>query len=155
MAGWFGFDSERTKTLRRAALLHDIGKLGVSTGILEKPGKLDQAEFERVKLHPRFSYEILKEVPGFQRIADLASAHHERLDGKGYWQGLAAPDLDLDMRILTVADVFDALTAERPYRPALPLGEVFAIMDKDAETAFDPGCLEAIKATQGELQKAA
>lgn len=145
LADYFGFSSERRKTLQRAALMHDIGKLGVSTGILEKPGKLTDDEFASIKLHPRFSFEILSRVPTFDRIAEIASGHHERLDGRGYWRGLSGDQLDLDTRILTVADVFDALSAKRPYRDALPLEQVFAIMDKDAGTAFDPECIAGLK----------
>ena len=83
----FGFDSARLTTLRRAALLHDVGKLGVSTGILEKPGKLDDDEFAKVRLHPRNTWAILSPIRTFGRLADLAAAHHEKLDGKGYWRG--------------------------------------------------------------------
>jgi HD-GYP domain-containing protein (c-di-GMP phosphodiesterase class II) len=102
-------------------LLHDIGKLGVSNSILEKPGKLTSEEFESVRKHPYFSYEILRRVPAFADFSYDAAAHHERLDGKGYWRGLGADQLSLHARILAVADVFDALRAKRPYRDALPL----------------------------------
>lgn len=141
----YGFSIERLTTLRRAALLHDIGKLGVPNSILEKPGKLDDAEFTRVKLHPQFSYEILKPIRAFDRVADIAAAHHERLDGKGYWRGLGAEQLDLEMRILAVADVFDALSADRPYREAMPLNEVFKIMDREAIAALDADCVDTLK----------
>jgi putative nucleotidyltransferase with HDIG domain len=142
----FEFDHERLRTLRRAALLHDIGKLGVPNSILEKPGRLDAGEFDRVQQHPRHSFEILKPIRAFDRVADIAAAHHERLDGSGYWRGLTASELDLDMRILAVADVFDALSAERPYREALPLPEVFAIMDREAGTGLDAACVDALRA---------
>jgi HD-GYP domain-containing protein (c-di-GMP phosphodiesterase class II) len=114
-----------------AGLLHDIGKLGISNKILEKPGKLDDSEFEMIKLHPKYSYEILKNIKVFDYLAIVAGAHHERLDGKGYYQGLAGDELNEDMRILAVADVFDALRSERPYRPALELDKVFNIMEND------------------------
>jgi putative nucleotidyltransferase with HDIG domain len=154
----FGFDQDRLRTLRRAALLHDIGKLGVPNSILEKPGRLDGDEYLRVQQHPRHSFEILKPIRAFHRVADIASAHHERLDGKGYWRGLTASELDLDMRILAVADVFDALSAERPYREALPLPEVFAIMDREAGTGLDASCVDALRARKwqdSEMQRAA
>jgi HD-GYP domain-containing protein (c-di-GMP phosphodiesterase class II) len=141
----FGFDEYRLVTLRRAGLMHDVGKLGVSSSILEKPGKLDDEEFARIKLHPKFSDQILRRIPTFERIADIASAHHERLDGRGYWRGLGADQLDLEMRILTVSDVFDALTAERPYRGPMSPDDALAIMEKDRGTAFDPECLDAIR----------
>jgi len=92
-----------------------------------------------------FSFEILNRIRGFERIAEIASAHHEKLDGRGYWKGLSALDLDLDMRILAVADIYDALSAERPYRRALPMEKVWQILDQEAVEALDPDCVEAAK----------
>jgi len=140
----FGFGDVELKRLRRAGLLHDIGKLGISNAILEKPGKLTQDELQSVRLHPFYSYEILRRVPAFADFSADAAAHHERLDGKGYWLGLSADQLSLPARILAVADVFDALRAKRPYRDALPLEEVFSIMREDAPHALDPDCLDAL-----------
>ncbi|HWD38456.1 MAG TPA: HD domain-containing phosphohydrolase [Fimbriimonas sp.] len=142
---YFRFDSERLSILRRAALLHDLGKLGVSNAVLDKPGRLTEAEFAAVKLHPQFTDEILRRIEGFHRIADVASAHHERLNGSGYWQGFDSEQLDLDMRVVAVADVFDALSAERPYREALPLERVFSILDQESGTHLDPECVSAMK----------
>lgn len=139
-----GLGNDRMSLLTRAGLLHDIGKLAVSTAILEKPGKLDEAEFAAVQSHPMHSFVILQRIAGFDSIAEIASGHHERLDGKGYWQGLGADHLPLETRIMTVADVYDALSAKRPYREALPYEKCRAIMDADAGTAFDPECLEAL-----------
>ncbi len=150
-----GFDSERLRLLRRAGLLHDIGKLGVSSGILEKPGKLDDAEFAVIRSHPKLSFEVLRRVNGFEEIAAIASAHHERMDGRGYWQGLTSEQLSLDMRIMTVADVFDALSAKRPYRDALPFETCVEIMEKDSGSAFDPECLAALWSTQKRVSFAA
>jgi len=149
----FGFDSNRITELRRGALLHDIGKLGVPTGILEKPGKLDETEFDRVKLHSLYGFEILSRIPVFEALAQIASSHHERLDGKGYWQGLSGEQISLDVRIVTVSDVFDALTADRPYRKGLPLDQVFDIMDRDAGTAFDHDCLAVLKQVRGGMDE--
>lgn len=140
----FGFDSDRRQTLRRACLLHDIGKLGVSNAILEKPGKPTDVEMEQIRLHPRFTYEILSPIRGFSRLAEVAAAHHERLDGKGYWRGLCAEDLDLDMRIVAVADVFDALTADRPYRDAMPVDAAMAILWREAGAALDADCVAVL-----------
>lgn len=154
----YGFDQERLRTLRHAALLHDIGKLGIPNSILEKPGKLDDDEFARIKLHPQFSYEILRPIRAFERVAEIAAAHHERLDGRGYWRGLSADQLDLDMRILAVADVFDALSAERPYRGAMPMPEVFAILERESSTGLDPECVAMLKSRRlryEEVRKAA
>jgi HD-GYP domain-containing protein (c-di-GMP phosphodiesterase class II) len=141
----FELDPERMRVLKRASLLHDIGKLGVSNSILEKPGKLDEEEFAQIRQHPRYSYQILKPIRVFQREAEIASAHHERLDGRGYWRGLSAEQLDLEMRIVAVSDVCDALRAKRPYRDALPLKEVFNILEKEAGTALDPECVSNLK----------
>ncbi|HTP67427.1 MAG TPA: HD domain-containing phosphohydrolase [Dongiaceae bacterium] len=140
----FGFGGGELRRLRRAGLLHDIGKLGVSNAILEKPGKLTREEVQAVRQHPFYSYEILRRVPAFADFSADAAAHHERLDGKGYWQGLSASQLSLPARILAVADVFDALRAKRPYRDALPLEKVFSIMREDAPHALDSDCLEAL-----------
>jgi putative nucleotidyltransferase with HDIG domain len=145
LARHFDFDPVRQKTLEHAGLLHDIGKLGISNSILEKPGRLDAKEFDQVKQHPYLSTKILGQIKGFERVTEIASAHHERLDGKGYWQGLSSENLDLDMRILTVSDVFDALTARRPYREPMSPQDALALMKKDEGTAFDPSCIRALE----------
>lgn len=140
-----GFSPMRLQHLRRAALLHDIGKLGVPTGVLEKPGKLDDAEFAKIKLHPELGEAILGRIPGFEYAAEIAGRHHERLDGRGYWRGLQADQLSVDVRVVTVCDVFDALSADRPYRDALPMEKVWEIMEGDRGRAFDPECLDALR----------
>ena len=144
MGTYFGFEPERLATLRRAALLHDIGKLGVSNAILDKPGPLTDEEFTEIKKHPRYSFEILNQVNGFDRISEIAGAHHERLNGNGYWRGLSDKEIDLDMRILAVADVYDALSAERPYRKSLPLEQVLDILEQETQRGLDPACVEAM-----------
>jgi HD-GYP domain-containing protein (c-di-GMP phosphodiesterase class II) len=144
IAKGLGIPEQNVKTLRRAALLHDIGKLGVSNAILEKPGKLTSDEFAQVRNHPRYTYEILQRIPAFADFSADAAAHHERLDGKGYWRGLGAEEMSLSARILAVADVFDALKAKRPYRDALPLEKVFSIMQQDTPHALDWPCLAAL-----------
>lgn len=141
---WFGMGDRDIKRLRRAGLLHDIGKLGVSNAILEKPGKLTADEFAAVREHPYQTYEILRRIPAFADFSYDAAAHHERLNGKGYWRGLTSDDLSLFARILAVADVFDALRAKRPYRDALPLEKVFSMMREDTPHALDATCLNAL-----------
>ncbi|BDI30669.1 metal-dependent phosphohydrolase [Capsulimonas corticalis] len=145
IARGLGISGARLTTMRRAALLHDVGKLAVPNTILDKPGKPDEEEWKCIRLHPFHTQQILHQIPGFERITQIASAHHERLDGRGYFQGLNADQLDLDMRILAVADVYDALSAERPYRGALPQEEVFAILDKDRGIALDADCIDVLK----------
>jgi putative nucleotidyltransferase with HDIG domain len=119
-------------TMRRAALLHDIGKLGVSNRILDKPGPLTETEWDVVRRHPRWSFEILARVAAFGELARIAGTHHERLDGSGYPSGLTAQELDLPSRILAVADVAEALSADRPYRHALSPREVIYTMRREA-----------------------
>jgi putative nucleotidyltransferase with HDIG domain len=152
-----GHSREQRRFLRRAALLHDIGKLAISNTILDKPDKLTDAEYTSIKTHPVHSASILRDVTIFAKMADVAEHHHERLDGKGYPHGLKADDITSDIRIVTTADVFDALTADRPYRKAMTPAEAFAIMDKDVGTAFDPMCLAALKSAlkRAELAEAA
>jgi HD-GYP domain-containing protein (c-di-GMP phosphodiesterase class II) len=140
----FALSSERLTVLRRAALLHDIGKLGVPNSILDKPSRLTEEEFARVKLHPRYSHEILSTISGFKRVAEIAASHHERLDGSGYYRHLAADDLDTEMRILAAADVFDALTARRPYRDAMSPEDAISLMREDGG-ALDAKCIAALE----------
>jgi HD-GYP domain-containing protein (c-di-GMP phosphodiesterase class II) len=144
----FGMSAREMKLLRRAALLHDIGKLNVSNAILEKPAKLTSDEWKVVRDHPFYTFEILKRIPGFASVSEDAAAHHERLDGSGYWQGFGAEQLSVPARILAVADVYDALHAKRPYRDSLPQEKVFEIMRADAPRALDPDCLEALIAAK-------
>ena len=140
-----GFESDRVTTLRRAGLLHDIGKLAVPNTILDKAGKPTDEEWAVIRKHPLYTHQILDRIAGFERLTVVASAHHERLDGSGYFRGVTGEQLDFDMRILAVADVFDALSAERPYRGALPLERVFSILDADAGVALDSQCIDASK----------
>jgi putative nucleotidyltransferase with HDIG domain len=144
IAQQFSLTEQDTTFIRRAGLLHDVGKLSVSNAILEKPAKLDDDEWAVVKKHPYYSYEILRRVPGFEELSDVAAAHHEKLDGSGYFRNWGAEQLSLPSRILVVSDIFDALAAARPYRAAMPLEQVFAIMQKDAPKALDARCLEAL-----------
>lgn len=142
-----GLSASETSFIKRAALLHDIGKLSVPNTILDKPGKLTDDEWSVVRKHPFYSYEILKRIPGFQSLADIAAAHHEKLDGSGYFRNLSAETLTLPARILVVADIYDALAAERPYREALPVEKVFGIMSGDVPKALDPVCFDALRSS--------
>jgi putative nucleotidyltransferase with HDIG domain len=145
VATQLGMGKAQVASLRRAALLHDIGKLSVPNSILEKPAKLDGREWDVVKKHPYYTLQILRRVPGFADLSDVAATHHERLDGRGYWRNWGAGMLNTPARILAVADVFEALSARRPYRDGLPIGTVFAMIEKDAPRALDPECVEALK----------
>ncbi len=136
---------ERVMFIRHAALLHDLGKLSVSNAILEKPGKPDDAEWAILKLHPFYTWKILQGISSFYEMSEVAASHHEKLNGRGYFRGLSAEHLSLESRILAVADIFDALSAKRPYRDSLPLEKVFEIMRKDAPDAIDATCLQALE----------
>jgi HD-GYP domain-containing protein (c-di-GMP phosphodiesterase class II) len=138
-----GLDEVEIVRLRRAALLHDIGKLSVPNRVLDKPGKLTPREWEIVKLHPYYTYQILERVPVFGELAFDASAHHERLDGRGYYRNLPATQLSKAARILAAADQLDALSAERPYRGRLPRERVISIMKEEAGTGLCPDCVTA------------
>lgn len=145
IAAVLGFDAEERRILRRAGLLHDIGKLAVSNRILDKPGKLTDDEFEAIKSHPVHTLRILERAPCFAELADLAANHHEKLDGSGYPRGLTAKDLDLPMRVLAVADVYEALTADRPYRGPLPVEDALAIIDRDVPHRLDSEARRALE----------
>jgi HD-GYP domain-containing protein (c-di-GMP phosphodiesterase class II) len=101
-----------------------------------------------VKAHPFYTHEILNRIPGFERLSRDAAAHHEKLDGSGYWRGLGGDQLSRFARILAVADIFDALHAKRPYRDGLPLEKVFEILRADAPHALDLPCVEALIASK-------
>ena len=140
-----GLGEDQARRLHRAGLLHDIGKLGVSSGILDKPGRLDAGEWTAMRRHPEVSLQILRRIPAFAELAQVAAAHHERLDGSGYFRGLDAGRLDLPARILAVADVAEALSSDRPYRAALTPGEVLSIMRRDAGITLDAAAFEALE----------
>lgn len=138
-----GIGQIRRTTLRHAALLHDLGKLAIPNLILDKPGRLTEEEFGLVKKHPYYTSVILGQIPGFARVTEIAAAHHEKLDGSGYFRGLKAEQLDLEMRILTVADIFDALTAARPYRDAMPHEKAMELLEKEAGIGLDTEVVRA------------
>jgi putative nucleotidyltransferase with HDIG domain len=139
-------DAEDLRRLRRAGLLHDIGKLGISNRILDKAGSLTDEERAEMERHPTFTHEILMRVGAFRDLADVAAAHHERLDGSGYPRGLSATQLPLHARILAVADVYEALTAPRPYRGPMAPELAFAVLAEEAAARrLDPTCVEALR----------
>jgi putative nucleotidyltransferase with HDIG domain len=140
-----GLGEAEITAVRRAALLHDIGKLGVPNDILEKPGSLTSDEWDAIRKHPYYSFQILRRIPNAGAMGEIAASHHEKLDGSGYFRGLRAEHLSLPTRIVTVANVYQALSARRPYRDALTPEEVRRTMRQEAPYALDPACVEALE----------
>jgi HD-GYP domain-containing protein (c-di-GMP phosphodiesterase class II) len=141
-----GLSPTRLRSLAIGGLLHDIGKLSVPDSILQKPGPLDDDEFDVVKLHPERGRELLNELGGFdETVRRLVLDHHERLDGSGYPRGLADSELDLATRILAVCDVYDALVSPRVYRAAWPREKALALLRDESHTAFDARCVAALE----------
>ncbi len=147
-----GVDAARRRWLKRGALLHDVGKLGVSNSVLDKAGALDAAEWAAVRAHAQLTEDILSRISAFRELAKIAGAHHERLDGKGYPRGLMADEIALETRIITTADIFDAITAERPYRGAVPIAQTLDMMAKTVGTVLDPACFAALRQAMGRLE---
>jgi putative nucleotidyltransferase with HDIG domain len=140
-----GLDRDDLWLLEQAARLHDIGKVGVPDAILNKPGPLEQSEWEVVRRHAEFGAEIVARVRGFEPVARFVRAHHERWDGAGYPDGLSAGEIPLASRIIAACDAFHAMTTDRPYRAALSPVEALDELDLCAGTQFDPGVVSAIR----------
>lgn len=153
IAAHLGYDPERMADLKRAALLHDIGKLSVPNSILDKPGPLSAEEWETVRLHPYYTQRILEHIRGFERLAFVAASHHERLDGRGYFRGLREDLVPIEARILAAADIYDALSTARPYRPALPDDVALRIMERDRGIGIDSRCLDALAVVLGTMPR--
>src|SRR5262245_3576581 len=132
LGGAVGLSREERRNLRRAGLLHDIGKIGIKGDYLRKPGKLTDEEYEEVKKHPVIGFEICKPLRTMAPLVHLIRGHHERLDGLGYPDRLAGEAIPLAMRCLSTSDVYDALTSNRAYRDAMTHDEALAIMHKEA-----------------------
>ncbi len=130
--------AEDLELLRYAGLLHDIGKIRIRDHILHKPGRLTDPEFDEMKKHPEYGVEIMQPVAAFRHILPAMLHHHERYDGRGYPYGLAGENIPLTARILCVADCFDAMTSDRPYRKGMPVADAVAELAKNKRTQFDP-----------------
>jgi putative nucleotidyltransferase with HDIG domain/PAS domain S-box-containing protein len=138
-----GFEEDDLKTLRLAGLLHDIGKIGTVDQLLDKPSRLSDEEFEIVKRHPAQGVEIIKEIKQLQEIIPIIRHHHERVDGKGYPDGLKGDKIPIFSRILHVADSFDSMTSDRPYRPAPGIEYAISELKKYSGIQFDPKVVDA------------
>jgi HD-GYP domain-containing protein (c-di-GMP phosphodiesterase class II) len=155
IGGAMGLKTERMQLLNRAALLHDLGKLRVPNSILDKPGKLDDVQWSVMQEHPGLTRAILGRVHQFRELADVAGAHHEKLDGTGYPNRLSARDLSLESRILGTADIYGALTEDRPYRSGFSPVEALKIMERDVPGKLDGECFRALSAVAEAAAEAA
>jgi len=143
IAGKMSLPENQTEAIRIAGSLHDIGKIAVPSEILTKPGRLSQLEMEMVKTHSQNAYDILKTIEFPYPIAQIILQHHERMDGSGYPQGLSGKDILLEARIIGVADVIEAMSAHRPYRPALGIEIAIEEIIKNRGTLYDPRVVDA------------
>ncbi len=153
-----GLPMEEVSAIRAAARVHDLGKIAIDASVLNKPGRLSDAEWEAMKQHPIIGAEIISRFPEFARGADYVRYHHERWDGQGYPYGLRGEEIPLGARIIAVADAFDAMRTDRPYRRALTLDVVIEELKKGAGKQWDPQVVEAFlrvleadKAQNGEV----
>jgi hypothetical protein len=150
-----GFDEEWCEKLKLAAPMHDIGKLGIKDMILLKPAKLTDEEFEEMKKHTIYGYEILKDstIDILKMASNVALCHHEKYDGTGYPRGLKGEEIPIEARIVAVADVFDALTSRRPYKEPYEIERAVEIIEKDGGKHFDPKVVQAFKKALPEIIK--
>lgn len=154
VASYLGLNSERIEDVRAAALLHDIGKLDISKEILYKAARLTQEEFEEMKRHVEKGVEILEPVGGsLRRVLPIILSHHDRFDGSGY-HPTRGNDIPLEARIIAVADVYDSLTSDRPYRKAMSPFDAKEVITKESGTEFDPQVVDAFLAAfrKGEME---
>ena len=148
IARQMGLSESEQELILEASPMHDVGKVGTPDNILLKPGKLDFDEFVIMKQHANYGYEILNQGSShlLQVAAEIAISHHEKYNGKGYPNGLKGEDIPLRGRIVAVADVFDALTSERPYKKAWPVEKAIALLTEESGEHFDPQCVDAFLA---------
>jgi len=142
IAGVMGLAEDRINGLRMAAMIHDIGKIYVPSEFLNKPGKLNEAEFMVVKMHPQIGYDALKSVDFAWPVGLMVYQHHERINGSGYPNGLRGEEILLEAKIIAVADVVDAMATHRPYRPSLGIEKALEEIKGGRGTLFDPGTVD-------------
>lgn len=137
LAERIGLSQKRIENLKIAAILHDIGKIGIEESILNKPGRLTEEEFDKIKQHPEIGVKIIKDIDFLKDVSGIILSHHERYDGTGYPEGRTHEAIVLEAQILSLADVFDALTSERPYRSAMTVEEALGIIENGKGSQFD------------------
>lgn len=133
-----GLSRKRMENLKIAAMLHDVGKIGIDEHILNKPGQLTEEEYNKIKQHPVIGAKIIQEVNFLKDAANIILSHHERFDGSGYPEGIKSEEICIESGILCVVDVFDALTSDRPYRKAMTVEEALSVIERDTGSFFNP-----------------
>jgi HD domain-containing protein len=138
-----GLTADRQSALEHAGLLHDVGKVGVPTSIIRKPGRLDDSEMDAIRLHPARGVELIGNIPFLEEVKSAVLHHHEKYDGTGYPAGLSGGNIPYFARIIGIVDAFDCLTSTRSYRPARGVEETLAILIQDRYSHFDPELVDA------------
>jgi HD-GYP domain-containing protein (c-di-GMP phosphodiesterase class II) len=138
-----GLSEDETLGLKLAAEIHDLGKIAIPSEILSKPTRLNTAEYELIKMHSETGYDIIKNIAFPWPIAEAIYQHHERIDGSGYPRGLKGEEILLEARIISVADVVEAMTAHRPYRPALGIDKALTEIETNRGLLYDPSAVDA------------
>jgi hypothetical protein len=153
LAKEMGWNSTRLVTIHMAGLLHDIGKVGVDVQILHKPEDLTEQEYRLIKTHPEFGYAMLSGIEPLQEVLPAVLHHHEHWDGGGYPHGLAGQEIPEIARIVAVADAYDAMTSDRPYRNGMAFAQVRRVLNRGAGIYWDPVVVEAFNRTRRDLQR--
>ncbi len=143
IARYMGVDKEGLEQLKLAAILHDVGKIGVADSVLLKPGRLDDEEFEKMSKHPAYGSDVLHNIKRLKDVLPGVRSHHERYDGNGYPDKLSNGDIPMSARIISVADTFDAMTSDRPYRKGLSVDKAFDELNRCSGSQFDPEIVKA------------
>lgn len=155
LAKAYGLSEEKSQLIKKATPMHDIGKIGVPDGILQKNGKLDKEEWEYITKHPKMGYDIIGDQNSkLLKVAKkIALEHHEKWNGTGYPRGLKGNEISLEGRIVSIVDVFDALTSKRPYKEAWPLEKAFRLISKESGEHFDPNLSEVFLSLKNEIKE--
>ena len=153
LAKQLNLSTQQQQDIHLSGLLHDVGKIGVNDAILQKPGRLTEDEFDQIKKHPTIGYEILKGLENLQHVLPGVRSHHEQVNGRGYPDGLVGDEIPLMARILAVADSYDAMTSDRPYRKGMPLEKVESIFREMSGSQWDPQVIDAYFAARNDVAR--